>query len=78
MKRKEQVTILSLMLDDVSGTDEIVTIRQDACRVKDCIMSCVQNMGLYYTGNKAEGLDLPGSDHEFRFDINNVYNIPVV
>ena len=35
-------------------------------------------MGLYYTGNKAEGLDLPRSDHEFRFDINNVYNIPVV
>ena len=35
-------------------------------------------MGSYYTGNKGEGLDLPGSDHDFMFNINNVYNIRVV
>ena len=33
-------------------------------------------MGRYFHWKQlAEGLDLQGSDHDFRFDINNVYNI---
>ena len=39
--------------------------------------SCHQNIGRYYTGSKAEGLDLPGSDHDYMYDINNRYNIQV-
>ena len=36
-----------------------------------------QNMGCYYTGSKAEGVDFPGSDNDYMHDINNVYNILV-
>ena len=73
----ERSTILSLMLDEVSGTEEMVTIRQDRCRVADCIASCNQNTGVYYTGSKAEGLNLPGSDDDFMWDINDKFNIRV-
>ena len=66
------------MLDEVLGTEEIVTIRQDECRVLDCIGSFIMNKSHYYIGNKAEGLDLPGSDYDYMHDINNVYNILVV
>ena len=69
--------ILSLMLDEVSGTEEMVATQQDYCRVHDCIQSCYLNTGYYYTGSKAEGLDLPGSDDDFMWDINGQYNIRV-
>ena len=73
----ERSAILSLMLDEVSGTEEMVATRQDACRVVDCMESCRLNTGHYYTGSKAEGLDLPGSDRDFMWDINGRYNIRV-
>ena len=73
----ERSAILSLMLDEVSGTEEMVAMRQDYCRVGDCIWSCHQNTGSYYTGSKAEGLDLPGSDHDNMYDVNDRYNIQV-
>ena len=73
----ERSVILSLMLDEVSGTEEMVAIRQDACRVRDCMESCNLNTGHYYTGSKAEGLDLPGSDEDYMWDINDGYNIRV-
>ena len=73
----ERSTILSLMLDEVSGTEEIVSTRQDACRMWDCMRSCYQNMSVYFTGSKAEGLDLPGSDEDYMWDINGPYNIRV-
>ena len=60
------------MLDEVLGSEEIVTIRQD------CIGSFILNTGHYYIGNKAEGPDLPGSDHDYMHDINNGYNIRAV
>ena len=41
----ERSAILSLMLDEVSGTEEMVTIRQDFCRVSDCIESCGSEHG---------------------------------
>ena len=73
----ERSAILSLMLDEVSGTEEMVAIRQDFCRVVDCMTSCYLNTGTYYTGSKAEGLNLPGSDSDFMRDINDQYNIRV-
>ena len=73
----ERSVILSLMLDEVSGTEEIIATRQDACRMRDCIQSCRLNMGHHYTGSKAEGLDLPGSDIDYMWDINDRYNIRV-
>ena len=73
----ERSAILSLMLDEVSGTEEMVSIRQAFCRVHDCVMSCAWNTGSYFTGSVAEGLDLPGSDHDYMYDINDIYNITV-
>ena len=73
----ERSVILSLMLDEVSGTEEMVATRQDFCRVSDCMASYYHNTVHYYTGSKAEGLDLPGSDHDFMLDINDIYNIRV-
>ena len=43
----------------------------------ECI-SLKPSMKYYYTGSKAEGLDLPGSDDDFMIDINNVFNIKVI
>ena len=40
--------------------------------------SCEINMDIYYTGSKAEGIDLPGSDFDFMMDINETINIRVV
>ena len=73
----ERSAILSLMLDEVSGTEEMVAIRQDRCRVGDCLWSCHENTGHYFTGSKAEGLNLPGSDMDYMWDINDQYNIRV-
>ena len=73
----DRSAILSLMLDEVTGTEEMVATRHDLCRLHDCIASCIQNTGMYYTGSKAEGLSLPGSDMDYMWDINEVYNIRV-
>ena len=73
----ERSAILSLMVDEVSGTEEMVATRQDACRVRDCMASCYHNTGHYYTGSKAEGLDLLGSDRDYMYDVNDRYNIRV-
>ena len=73
----ERSAILSLMLDEVSGTEEIINIRQDKCRVMDSIEACILNKAVYFTGSKAEGLDLPGSDVDYMFDINYQFNIQV-
>ena len=65
--------LLSQLLDDVVGTEEMVHIRQDYCRIIDCKRSTTDsdNTSFYYTGSKAEGLDLPGSDDDYMIDINN-------
>ena len=72
----EHNTYLSYLLDDVTGTEEIVKIRQDCCKIHDCTAPIYhEGINFYYTGSKAEGLDLPGSDDDYMFDINNVYDI---
>ena len=69
--------ILSLLLDTVVGTKEIIAIRQDYCRLYDCIFSSHMGQNRYFTGSKAEGLNLPGSDEDFMLDANNMYKIKV-
>ena len=66
--------MLSLLLDDVTGDEEAVAIRQDYCRLRDLLYPFPS----YYTGSKAEGLDLPGSDDDFMMDYNNLCSIKVV
>ena len=70
--------LLSELLDDVVGTEEIVHIQQDYCRISDCIQSTGTGFSTYYTGSKAEGLNLPGSDKDYMIDINTLYNIRVI
>ena len=72
--------LLSQLLEDVVGTEEMVRIRQDYCRISDCIRSTTDpyNDNVYYTGSQAEGLDLPGSDHDYMMDINNQSNLLII
>ena len=67
---------LSALLDDVTGSEEGVMIGQDYCKITDCVRS-IDGNNVYYTGSKAEGLDLPGSDNDFMFDINNMFDTEV-
>ena len=72
-----QSVLLSQLLDDVVGTDEMVQTRQDYCKILDYILSITDPYkdNWYYTGSKAEGLDLPGSD---MFNMNNLAEIHVI
>ena len=63
--------LLSHLLDDVIGTHEMVQIRQEYCRFFDCYLSADSKFNIYFTGSKAEGLDLPGSDSDYMQDINS-------
>ena len=74
---QEHSMILSLLLDAVVGTKEMVEIRQDLCKILDCLYSTLLQNNVYLTGSKAEGLDLPGSDTDLMFDVNNLYGIKV-
>ena len=73
----ERSTILSLLLDEVVGTEEMIHIRQDYCRIYDCFRSCIMGTGVHYTGSQSEGLELPGSDHDFMYDVNDLENLKV-
>ena len=70
-------TYLSYLLDDVTGTEEMVKMRQDYCKIRDCGSSINSYSAHVYTGSKAEGLNLPGSDKDYMMDINNLRNIAV-
>ena len=72
----DRSALLSLLLDEVTGSQEAIAIRQDYCGIRDLIHSAYDNV--YYTGSKSEGLDLPDSDNDFMQDVNNFYNIKVV
>ena len=70
--------LLSRLLDDVVGTEEMVHIRQDYCRIFDSMRTTGTGLSHYHMGSKAEGLDLPGSDLDFMLDINKRHNMQVV
>ena len=70
--------ILSLLLDMVVGTKEVIAIRQDFCRLWDCLISTNHEGNIYFTGSKSEGLNLPGSDRDYMHDINNSHNMIVI
>ena len=67
---------LSLLLDEITGTEDVVKIRQDVCKIHDCVRICGK-VNTYYTGSRSEGLDLPGSDADFMYDMNDSYNMEV-
>ena len=73
----DQSSLLSLLLDEVVGTQEMVDIRQDYCRLLDCMISDHSGNG-YFTGSKAEGLNLPGSDKDIMKDVNDLFEIEIV
>ena len=70
--------LLSQMLDMVFGTQDMIDTRHDFCKLDDCIFSTASQINRYYTGSKSEGLDLPGSDDDFMYEINSAYNIKVI
>ena len=79
----ERSALLSLLLDDVTGSQEATHIRQDHCMIFDAIMKCNDSCQIgktkyHYTGSKSEGLDLPGSDDDIMLDINGLLCIKVV
>ena len=74
----ERSSILSALLDDVVGTSEVVAIRQDGCRIYDCLMSKLNKHNIYFTGSKSEGLDLKGSDLDYMKDKNDWLHIKVI
>ena len=69
--------ILSLLLDTVVGTKEMIAIRQDYSKLNSCLQTVHQKGNVYFTGSKSEGLDLPGSDEDYMIDINNPLEIKV-
>ena len=72
----DQSSCLSDLLDEVVGTQEMIDIRQDYCRLVDCITSN-HHVNWYFTGSKAEGLSLPESDADYMFDVNTDFKIKV-
>ena len=75
----ERSALLSVLLDDITGTKEAVAARQDYCLIDDCIQSNILKFGKrYFTGSKAEGLNLPGSDMDYMYDINDIFDFKVV
>ena len=70
--------LLSQLLGDVVGTEEMVRIRQEYCRIWDFLVSAGKNINTYFTGSKAEGLYLPGSDKDYMGDINKAHNMKVI
>ena len=67
---------LSLLLDNIVGTKEMVEIRQDYCMLFGSIYSKPAKRHL--TGSKSEGLDLPGSDVDEMREMNVDHNIEIV
>ena len=74
----DRSSVLSAMLDDVVGTQEVVTIRQDFCRIWDCLLSKRNRTNTFFTGSQAEGLELPGSDLDFMVDHNDLFRIKII
>ena len=67
----DRSAILSLLLNEVTGTPEVIQTRQDFCMLQDALVSSTLGT-IHFTGSKAEGLDLPGSDTDLMFDFNRI------
>ena len=76
----ERASLLSLLLDEVVGTQGIIKLRRDFCRIFDRLLvtGLPQQFNWYYTGSRAEGLDLPGSDNDMMTDINDTFQLTVI
>ena len=74
----ERSSTLSLLFDEVLGTAEMIKTWQNFCGILDYLAASLRTMSVYYTGSKAEGLDLPGSDDDFMLDINDELNIKMM
>ena len=72
--------LLSTLLDEVTGTEEAINIRRDYTRIRDCVTSMLTPWSIpqYFTGSKAEGLYLPGSDMDYMYDINDMGLLKVI
>ena len=70
--------LLSQILDDVIGTQEAVEIRKDYCKLLDRVISADSGYTEHLTGSKAEGLELPGSDEDYMYDMKVRYKIKVI
>ena len=70
--------LLSLLLDEAVGTQEMIFIRQDCCKIEDAILPAENEQKRYFTGSKAEGLDLFGSDMDYMYDMNDGFKIKVI
>ena len=73
-------TLLSQMLDGKIGSKEMINTRQDYCKILDCAHSTASQRNSYFTGSRAEGLHLQGSDEDYMIEINSYtkYNIKVI
>ena len=69
--------ILSMLLDAVVGTQKMIEIRQDYCKILHSSMSTILHRECYFTGSKSEGLHLPGSDDDYMHDMNKMWCIKV-
>ena len=71
-------TVLSLLLDAIVGTQEMIQTRQDYCRILDCSYAAIMKKNRFYTGSKSEGLEMIGSDDDYMLEINIDCNIKVI
>ena len=70
----DRSAILSLLLHEVTGSQKAIHSRQDFYRLQDALASSTLGT-THYTGSKAEGLDLPGSDIDVMVDVDRVFPI---
>ena len=75
---RDHSKILSQLLDEVIGTPEVIAIRQDYCRMHDCLLYKCGHKNVYFTGSAAEGLVLPGSDEDYMIDMNDCYCLKAI
>ena len=73
----DQSMILSVLLEAVVGTQKTIKVRQDYCRLHDCLKSMNSKSNTYFTGSKSEGLELPDSDEDYMYDLNNIAHVRV-
>ena len=69
--------MLSQILDGYIGTPDMVEIRKDYSKLKDCLNFADHGYKVLFTGSRSEGLDLPGSDNDYMREMNIKHGIAV-